>query len=149
MNFQSFGLICPEIAFRETWRFTLPTPQADLKPGHYTFLEHYCADSSCDCRRVWLVIQYHRQWPPGNASGTHIATVGFGWESPEFYVNWAHGDPEAADLSGPLLEPFQQQPKTAETGLEMAIQVIFSRTEHVLRLRQHYRAFRANLPWLH
>ncbi|MFN0079931.1 MAG: hypothetical protein ACKVY0_25990 [Prosthecobacter sp.] len=146
MIFESFGRICPEIAKAETWRFTLPKPQGGLQAGHYGFLEYFCTDATCDCRRVWLGVEYFSKWPPGNSPGTYIATIGYGWETPEFYLKWSHGEPTAADLAGARLEPFQRQSAAAAAALAMTKSVILSSLGNVLRLRQHYATFRAKLP---
>ena len=52
MSFQMFHEICPEIGFRETRSVTLPADSGhDLPADAYAFLEMYCADAGCDCRR--------------------------------------------------------------------------------------------------
>lgn len=147
MTFQPFGYICPEIAKSETWRYTLPKAQHGLPAGHYCFPEFYCTETGCDCRRVWLVIKHFSKWPPGNAAGKHIATIGYGWEKPEFYMDWSPGDPDAAELAGARVEPLQPQSEYAEAALLMTKSVIFSSLGNILRIRQHYDAFRASLPW--
>lgn len=148
MNFESFGSICPDIALTETWRFTLLKEQQGLKAGHYCFMEYYCTETGCDCRRVWLRVKLFPAWPPGGCLGTHVATIGYGWERPEFYVEWSHGEPTAGELAGARLEPMQVQSDHAEAALTMTKSVILSSLGNLLRIRQHYAAFRAHLPWM-
>lgn len=50
-----------------------------LPDGDYTFVDSYCTDASCDCRRTLIQVLLN---------GTHVSTIGFGWESPEFYRKW-------------------------------------------------------------
>jgi hypothetical protein len=50
-----------------------------LPDGDYTFVDTYCTDASCDCRRTLIQVLYN---------GVHVSTIGFGWESPSFYRNW-------------------------------------------------------------
>jgi hypothetical protein len=50
-----------------------------LPDGDYTFIDTYCTDASCDCRRTLIQILHN---------GIHVSTIGFGWESPSFYKNW-------------------------------------------------------------
>lgn len=54
-----------------------------LPDGAYTFLDMYCLDPSCDCRRTLIQVLHN---------GVHVSTIGFGWESPEFYYEWMGGD---------------------------------------------------------
>ncbi len=50
-----------------------------LPDGYYTFVDFYCTKASCDCRRTLIQVLLN---------GTHVSTIGFGWESPEFYKKW-------------------------------------------------------------
>jgi hypothetical protein len=50
-----------------------------LPDGDYTFVDTYCTDASCDCRRTLIQVL---------CNGVHVSTIGFGWESPKFYKNW-------------------------------------------------------------
>ena len=59
---------------------TLGIKESPLLPdGEYTFVDFHCTKASCDCR--WTLIQVL-------LNGTHVSTIGFGWESPEFYKEW-------------------------------------------------------------
>lgn len=50
-----------------------------LPDGEYTFVDTYCIDASCDCRRTLLQVLHN---------GVHVSTIGFGWEPPSFYKSW-------------------------------------------------------------
>jgi hypothetical protein len=50
-----------------------------LPDGDYTFVDTYCIDPSCDCRRTLIQILLN---------GVHVSTIGYGWESQKFYKNW-------------------------------------------------------------
>jgi hypothetical protein len=50
-----------------------------LPDGDYTFVDMYCVDPECDCRKTMIHVL---------RNGTHVATINFGWESPEFYRKW-------------------------------------------------------------
>jgi hypothetical protein len=44
---------CPDIAFREVRCITIRNnPDYPLLADEYAFLEMYCNDAGCDCRRV-------------------------------------------------------------------------------------------------
>lgn len=142
MAFRHLPDFCPEIAKEQTWCFTLPVDQNGLKAGDYVFLESYCDEAGCDCRRVWLTV-LHRK--PGAKTGDLIgplATIGFGWEKPEFYKAWSPGDPDACKLAGARLEPFQPQDAKADKVLAMTIGVILRPPANVQRLKDHYAAVR-------
>lgn len=56
-----------------------------LPDGDYTFVDSYCIDTSCDCRRTLILVVLNN---------THVSTVGFGWEPIEFYRKWMNGEPD-------------------------------------------------------
>ncbi len=43
----------------------------------------YCNEIDCDCRRVLIQVL------SPNTDDKPWATIGYGWESPEFYHKWA------------------------------------------------------------
>ena len=91
MPFFTFYEFFPKIAINETRSITLLAPQHGLPPGEYAFIELYCADPDCDCRRVtFSVLNKGRKAP--------IATISWGWEPLEFYAKWMRGDPDPEDI---------------------------------------------------
>ena len=80
----------PELAARETRTIKLLEPHAGLPAGEYGFLELYCNEPTCDCRRV--LFQVCRADRPNKV----LATINYGWESEDFYAQWLHGDRESA-----------------------------------------------------
>jgi hypothetical protein len=70
----------PEIAARET-RSIIVWGQDDLPDGEYGFLEFYCNEKNCDCRRVIFSVTEAEQ--PNKI----LATINYGWESARFYAN--------------------------------------------------------------
>jgi len=50
-----------------------------LPDGDYTFVDTYCTDASCDCRRTLIQVLHN---------GIYVSTIGFGWESPSYYKKW-------------------------------------------------------------
>jgi Plasmid pRiA4b ORF-3-like protein len=106
-----------------------------LPDGTYRFVEFYCDEPDCDCRRV--VIQV---W---NKSDTPLATFNYGWESPEFYTKWSKsGDPavgtEMASLTPELFGPQSPYTRAFLAELEEAI----GQPGYVEKLRRHYAEFR-------
>ena len=73
----------PEVGARETRSVTVP-PRQDLPEGEYGFVELYCDEPACDCRRVILdVLRPETGW------SKVWATISYGWESLDFYGKWA------------------------------------------------------------
>jgi len=142
MNFTPFHERCPEIAAREMWRYTLQKSTRGLPAGDYLFVESYCSEPGCDCRRVFLNVIW--QGRPGISRGQD-ATIGFGWERPEFYIEWMAGDESGANLAGANLEPMQRQGPMAEALLEMTKAVILSSPGAVDWIKRHYAAFKASV----
>lgn len=55
------------------------TDDPALPDGSYSFIDHYCTDKTCDCRKA--IIQVYHQ-------NEHVSTVTFGWENKKFYTDW-------------------------------------------------------------
>ncbi|MDY6987085.1 MAG: hypothetical protein SWQ30_03425 [Thermodesulfobacteriota bacterium] len=53
-----------------------------LPDGEYRFIDMYCTDPFCDCRKT--IIQVFR-------NGAFVATINYGWEPPSFYKKWLGG----------------------------------------------------------
>src|SRR5437879_3015729 len=109
-----FHSLCPEVAQREVRCVHLGvvpgvTPTSGLSAGEYAFLEFYCPDLDCDCRRVFLqVIARHRQ-------DKILASINYGWEKESFYRKRMSWDPDAPrEIVRGSLDPINQQSEHAE-----------------------------------
>jgi hypothetical protein len=72
----------PEQGACETRSVTI-TDRDDLPNGENGFIELYCDESNCDCRRVMVVVlRPETGWK-------FWAAINYGWESIEFYQKWA------------------------------------------------------------
>ena len=130
-----FVQVCPAQAVAETRTVTV-SHSADLPAGQYGFIEHYCNDLDCDCRRVLLVV-----WTP--ATGDRAwATINYGWESADFYQKWDRHSEE--DLKGPFLDPLGKQSPCAEVLLGFFCEMIKDEA-YVARLKRHYGVIREAL----
>ena len=97
----------PQLAARETRSLTV-TGRNDLPDGDYGFIELYCNEPDCDCRRVTVVVlRPHTGWK-------YWATISYGWESLDFYQQWASAPTplDPLEWQGPYLEPLAQKPST-------------------------------------
>jgi len=50
-----------------------------LPSGEYSFIDFYCTDHTCDCRKTIIQIFHDDKL---------VSIVSFGWESPKFYLRW-------------------------------------------------------------
>src|SRR3989344_8264324 len=104
MEFIPFFHRYDSIAKRETRAVTLPeNNEWDLPAGEYGFIESFCADDKCDCRKAMIAVL-------DDVSHIVVATIGYGWENVAFYTKWMHGDEETGRrMSGSYLELGAQQ----------------------------------------
>ncbi len=50
-----------------------------LPDGDYRFVDMYCTDPSCDCRKTMILVY---------RNDVLVSTINFGWESRDFYQQW-------------------------------------------------------------
>jgi hypothetical protein len=125
----------PEVGARETRSVTV-TQRPDLPDGEYGFLEFYCDEPGCDCRRVMIdVLRPESGW------SKIWATIGYGWESLDFYRQWgeAHSDP--VEMKGPYLDVLNPQSEYSPALLNL-FRFVLQSPDYVERLRRHYQMFR-------
>jgi len=140
MIFKRFMEFFPEIAEKETRRIIIRNdPQ--IPDGEYAFVESFCDDKNCDCRRVYF---YVLQINP-NYEQIYAATISYGWEDLEFYISWSPYLPSkmAKNLKGPVLEPLQKQSKYAKLFLKLFKSKFIIDPIYIERIKQHYALFKA------
>src|SRR5690606_7537592 len=99
MSFTLFRDRFRELADRETRTITrLWDSASGLPAGQYAFVEMFCDEPGCDCRRVLFTVI-------DTASGRCEAVINFGWEEASFYAAWLREDDPhmVAALQGPAL----------------------------------------------
>ena len=142
MPYQSFHDLFPEMAEEETRTITVWSDDSDtrLPPGRYSFLEMFCNERDCDCRRVFFyVVSSFRKGPE--------AVIAWGWDTPEFYAKWLRDDdPQMiAELKGPGLNLASPQTELGPALLNLVHNVLLQDDAYVERVKQHYRDFRARI----
>ncbi len=50
-----------------------------LPDGEYSFIDMYCADPMCDCRKTIIQVMHN---------GKLVSIINYGWESATFYEHW-------------------------------------------------------------
>ncbi|MGO4882710.1 MAG: hypothetical protein ACLP59_18110 [Bryobacteraceae bacterium] len=127
----------PDLGRRETKSILVPPGQV-LPAGEYGYIEFYCDESGCDCRRVTICVLR-----PDTGWGEIWATISYGWESPDFYKEWsAASDP--LEMQRPCLDPLNPQTVYSNILLDLFREILQS-PDYVERLKRHYRMFRDSL----
>ncbi len=138
MPYQPFHNLFPKIAERETRTVTVPKDSnIGLPPASYAFLEMFCNEPGCDCRRVFFYVV-------SSLRNDVEAVIAYGWESPAFYAKWLrHEDPRiSAELQGPVLNFGSPQSHLATGILEMFSNVLLPDELYIERVKRHYWMFR-------
>lgn len=135
MDFVPFYSRYRNIALRETRRVKITARDLGVPLGEYLLIENYCTDQRCDCRKVMInAVEVN---PPQRI----LATIGYGWESVEFYMKWMYGDKEIArSITGAYLELGGIQSKYAQNFLEIFKTDL--NDEYVNTIKKHYRMFK-------
>ncbi len=126
----------PELGARETRSATVPGGQ-DLPAGEYGFVELYCDEPVCDCRRVIIVVLR-----PQTGWSKIWATINYGWECLDFYQKWGGPFSDPREMQGPCLDPLNPQTKYSSALLDL-FRFLLQSPDYVLRLKRHYEMFRA------
>ncbi|MBI1178408.1 hypothetical protein GC207_13315 [bacterium] len=129
---------CPAGPAEATFGFEV-APGGALAPGQYAVEELYCDEPACDCRRALLRIV------PRGKSVPVLASISYGWETPEFYERTLSGDSEAARaITCGCLDPLNQKSPIAPVALKI-FQSAVAGNEFGRHLKTRYRQFRATL----
>lgn len=132
----------PKLAPQETRSVTV-AGRKDLPDGAYGFVELYCNEPGCDCRRVIInVLRPETGWRKA------WATIGYGWESLAFYRKWGGPHIDPAELKGPYLDPLNQQSEYSPALLDL-FRFLIEAPDYVERLQRHYQMFRESVDQEH
>ncbi|MBL8227316.1 MAG: hypothetical protein JNL98_02515 [Bryobacterales bacterium] len=107
-----------------------------IPAGEYGFFELYCDEAGCDCRRVIICVLR-----PETGWNKVWATIGYGWEKPEYYRRWAGPEADPFEMKGPSLDELNEQSQYAPALLEFFRSMTESQ-DYVARLKRHYEMFR-------
>ena len=128
----------PDLAERET-RSLLIKGRSDLPDGDYGFVELFCDEPDCDCRRVMIdVLRRDTGW------SRIWATINYGWENLAFYRRWGGRGVNAALVKGPFLDPLNPQTPYSAVLLTLFGTMLQS-ADYIERLRTHYQMFRTSV----
>ncbi|MBI2137229.1 hypothetical protein HYU12_01780 [Candidatus Woesearchaeota archaeon] len=125
-----------DIAENETRRLIIPEGKS-LPAGSYDMVESFCNEKKCDCRRAFINVLCNDE--------TIIATIGFGWESVDFYEKWAHYKSMVHDLKGPVLELGGVSTNYSKAALLFFKEIMMNDGVFLERLKRHYKMFKDSL----
>ncbi len=131
MPFAPLFALFPEISAAETR--TAHTPE-----GAFTFVESFCDEPDCDCRRAYFLVYSDKD------RSTPLATLTWGWEQPAFYKKWSSFPLSAEDieeLTGPALARMNRQSPLAPRMLEL-LRFLLRDENYRQRIVRHYLMFR-------
>jgi len=142
MYFNPFFGEFPKIAANQTRTITVFNNAGDLPTGEYGFLNSYCSDKKCDCRRVMINVVSPSLKPKDHP----LAVFSFGWESKSFYRKWSPRmpDEELAWFKGPALDPFHPQSRYSE-ALLVHFKMLLQDKNYHNRLIRHYVMFKQKI----
>ncbi len=138
MPYSLFHSRYPDVAERETRTvIVIDSSDFNLPPAHYSFLEMFCDEPGCDCRRVFFSVVSSLQ-------KDIQAVIAWGWEEREFYTKWmGDDDPRIInDLIGPALNLSSPQSNLAPALLYLFRNVLLQDTTYIERVKRHYAMFR-------
>lgn len=129
--------LLPDVAKAETRLLLLRRP--DGTPGDgYAFMEMFCDDRGCDCRRVVVRVA------PTDDPTRALAQISYGWEPESFYRKWASfplDDDDIEELRGPALMRLNPQSEHADEMLSL-FRDLLEDDAYRARIVRHYRMFR-------
>ena len=105
-----------------------------LPSGAYTFLDTYCTDNTCDCRKTIMQIFHEKKL---------VSIVSFGWESPKFYLRWLHSTQDhelAEEMSGVSID-LSSPDIVSRQGILLLVNHLMDKN-WISRIKENYRLIR-------
>lgn len=139
MEFIPFVEVFP--ASHEDVRSILVKRSHQVPVGEYCFMDSYCNDPTCDCRRTMVFVVSKDS--PGEKV---LATLSYGWESFIFYKKWmmTGNKKMIQEFKGPALVSMAPQSHYAPFFLKVFSGFV-SDKRYVNLLKTHYRMFKGAL----
>ena len=126
MSMVSSASLFPEIGQAETRSAQVSSPALAREFGvpqdEYAFVEWYCVDPGCDCRRVMFTVL-------ARYAGRPVASISHSFEPP---------GKDAFVTEQTYLEPLQPQAPFAKELMTLLEEVVLADPAYVQRLHRHY-----------
>ena len=101
-----------------------------LPDGEYSFIDMYCTDSECDCRKVMIQVIHN---------GKLVSVINYGWETASFYENWMGSSSE--DYPMPQMHGVSIDMASPDLVSEKGILSLFNMLLNdiwIAKFKQHY-----------
>jgi hypothetical protein len=101
-----------------------------LPDGEYSFIDTYCVDPECDCRKTMIQVIHN---------GKLVSIINYGWESSTFYENWMGNS--AKDHSMPKMHGASidiTSPDRVSTDGMLALFNALLNDEWLAKFKHHY-----------
>lgn len=109
-----------------------------IPPGNYAFLELFCPEIECDCRKVIINVissQPAKSW----------AILNYGWESEKYYQTWfGKNNPLYQPMSGVTFDPPTNDPLKNEF-LAIFSSILRDDQHYAQRIKRHYAMFKQKM----
>ena len=105
-----------------------------LPDGEYGFVDTYCTDPRCDCRKTMIQVMH---------DGRFVALINYGWESPSFYKKWMGDDSDVPPMAGPSID-FTSPDLVSRDGVLGLFRALLN-DEWKKRFKRHYTLVKARL----
>lgn len=127
MPMEPFQHSFPELAAKETRVLTVlkQGSYGSLPADDYGFVELFCNEKNCDCRRVMVTVMARNATRP-------MATINMGFDS-------------RAEHAGPFLDPLSPQSEHAQTLMQCFLNEVNDAPGYLERLQRHYVMFKEKL----
>jgi hypothetical protein len=139
MPYAPFYELFPDVAPNETRSIHVLDPRGELPLGEYGFLELFCNEEGCDCRRAFINVMH-----TSGRKVTQVAAISYGWEDASFYRKWASfplSKEDLHELKGPALLRLQPQSEYAPILLEH-FEMMLRDQAYAKRIERHYEMYR-------
>jgi hypothetical protein len=131
MNFLPAGEIIDEKHQIRTVRIS---SSPNLPDGEYGFIDTYCTDIDCDCRKTMIQVRHN---------GRFVSLINYGWENPLFYEKWMGGDVDIPPMSGPSIDITSPDLVSRDGMLDLFCALL--NEEWKKRFKRHYTLVKARL----
>ena len=105
-----------------------------LPSGEYAFIDTYCTDNTCDCRKTIIQIFHNKKL---------VSIVSFGWENPKFYLRWLKSTRNhelAKEMSGVSID-FSSPDVVSSQGILVLINHLMDEN-WISKIKENYRLIR-------
>lgn len=122
-----------------TFRTIVIKSHPSLPDGEYQFLENYCTEPNCDCRKTIITIKHN---------GEPVGSIDYGWETLKFYKKWNRVEPEfAKEMVGLSINPLFDFQLNCNDLLDLVKELMDDKWTS--RIKNTYRKFRREIDNQH